>query len=375
MFPTGLRDEIKDEGIVVFSNANSVQNSFCRKFESIVYEEQHPLRTDLTTRFLREMWDSDWYDDFTFTLAVDGEKMRVTPTYLSYDLQLSILLLHYAENGMKVRLKEFILYIENLGWISKNCEMTVYVDVGTVENIVIGGGKRTREAEQREGLFDLVWKDKHYGCSWLYFRHCVLERHFQNLNDFNKEMEQHYFDAYQNRQPAAACTRYTLKKFVFNEQPGLLDDETVEQNSSLIVEDQGCNFCGFYKYYDLFILLKKDSLVYLYRDVSVKNPTLCELLLCHCLEVPYEVHGVSLTGVVNGYGDENLALWADEVILFVSSQRQSGHVLNFYEDYEVCMHYRKAANVIQILGKEQGIMLFHEAYQKAIPLETLNNAE
>jgi len=308
VFPKELRDETKDDIIAYFSDVNSIQTEFCRKFESIIYEEQHPLKTDLTSRFLKELWDYDWYDDYTFTLTVDGEKLRVTPTYLSYDLQLSILLLHYAEKGGKVRLKNFIPHMENLGWISKNCELTIYVNVGAVEKIVLGDRKRTRVAEQEEGLFDLVWKGKHYDCSWLYFRQNVLEKHFQSLSTFNKEIEKHYFEAYLQRQPAVFRTRCTLKKFVVNEQPELIDDETVKQNSHLIVENKGCNFCGFRKYYDLFVLLKKGDLVYLYRDVPVRNPTLCELLLYHCLKVSHEIQEFSLTGVVNEYGNENLLM-------------------------------------------------------------------
>lgn len=116
--------------------------------------------------------------------------------------------------------------------------------------------------------------------------------------------------------------------------------------------------------------MKKDGIVYSYteNDVAIEYPTLCDLLLYRCLQVDHSIKDFSLTGQVDEYGNENLAEWADEVILFVTNQHNCQSIIEIYKDYGSCMHYEKEKELVRILKEEQGIPLFHELYQKSIPL-------
>lgn len=368
VFPVENKAAAHDWNVIVFDGAASIQSQFAFMFENISLHGKNLLRTGLVTRYLKELWDVEWYDDYTFILSEEEERVRVTPTYLSYDLQLCILLLYHSEKGNKVRLTSFIPYIENLAWVSKNCEMTVYINVEAA-NPVFGGGERTEAAGEEAGIFDFVWAGQHYGCSWNTFVMDVLEGYFDTLRKLDKPSEQYYFQGWQKNRQLKHGEPVLLKDLLAREQDGLAN--SAEPYFNLIVKDYGCSFCSVYKYYDLFVLLKKEDVVYLYEDVSVKYPTLWELLLYHCLQVNRYTEEFSITKETDVYGMEDLAKWADEVVLFVTDRQQCDNVINFYDSYGACIHYEKRNGVVSILAEEQGILLFHGLYQEAVPLETL----
>ena len=185
-----------DDKVVCFGNVDNIQKRFCSEFEQIYLCGENFLKTGLITRYLKELWDVDWYDDYTFLLHEDGEDIRVTPTHLSYDLQLSMLLLFCAESGLKARITDFLPYMENLAWISKNCEMTIYVNATVVRDLVVGSSEQTRAAEDEERVLDFIWKGEHYNSSWSSFWFDVLRKHFDDLGHLNREAEQYYFDEY-----------------------------------------------------------------------------------------------------------------------------------------------------------------------------------
>lgn len=258
--------------------------------------------------------------------------------------------------------------MENLAWVSKNCEMTVYINVEAAKP-VFGGGERTEAAGEKAGIFDFVWAGQHYGCSWNTFVMDVLEGYFNTLRQLDKPSEQYYFQGWQKCRQLKQGEPVLLKELLTREQDGFINVAGLYLN--LVVKDYGCSFCSVYKYYDLFVLLKKEDIVYLYEDVSVKYPTLWELLLYHCLQVNRYTEEFSITKETDGYGMEDLAKWADEVVLFVTDRQQCDNVINFYDSYGACIHYEKINGVVSILAEEQGILLFHKLYQEAVPLETL----
>lgn len=48
--------------------------------------------------------------------------------------------------------------MENLAWVSKNCEMTVYINVEAAK-LVFGGGERTEAAGEEAGILTLYGLD------------------------------------------------------------------------------------------------------------------------------------------------------------------------------------------------------------------------
>jgi len=95
--------------------------------------------------------------------------------------------------------------------------------------------------------------------------------------------------------------------------------------------------------------------------------------LYRCLQVDHDVKEFCLIGQIDEYGNENLAEWVDEVILFITNQHNYQNIIEIYKDYGSCMHYEKEKGLVRILKEEQGIPLFHELYQKAIPLGSLDS--
>lgn len=361
-----------------FQDVHSIQKKFCSEFESMAILGRNPLRTELITRYLKELWNVEWYDDFTFLLDVNDERMRVTPTHLSYDLQLTILLLYYAELEKEVRLMQFIPYLENLGWVSENCEMTIHLDVAAVQYFSIGGGERTEEAIKKEGLFDLVWQGKHYNCSWIDFIWDELGEYFEELKVFDKKAEQHFFGVFRQSVPDFQTSHYSLVEFVQEKKPNFVEDQIVHQYPELIVEYEK-DYLFESKYHKLFYLLRKGDTIYYYNQTAGKYPDLCSLIVYYCLSIEHstegdsfgEGKGFSVTGKIDKWKIEDLAPWADEVILLVGPETHD--VTDFYKDCEVCMRYVRKDNLLQILSKEKGIPLFHEWFQKSVPLSILAN--
>jgi len=148
--------------------------------------------------------------------------------------------------------------MENLAWISKNCELTMYVDATVVQALVVGGGERTRAAENEDGIFDLVWEGENYGCSWSSFWFYVLRKHFDTLGYLNKEAEQYYFDEYLKANPLLGVEVCSLREFLEKYEPEIVKKESILP--SVTVEFHGSAFRSAYRFYNLFILLKKMAL-------------------------------------------------------------------------------------------------------------------
>jgi hypothetical protein len=172
-----VEDDFCVSNLICFGDKEDIQYKFCRYMEAIYYfGNANFLRSDRICQYLRELYEVEWVDDYTIMMKEEGrDAERAIATVLDYDIQLTMQLISLSKyKGHRVYLAELVPWISNLKWISENCELILYIPASL--GIPIDRTKqRERDASSQDGLFDFVFKDKHYDCNWLDFKYKILE--------------------------------------------------------------------------------------------------------------------------------------------------------------------------------------------------------
>lgn len=360
-----------------------IQCELCKCIEDVYYlHVPNYLKSDLICQYLKDKGDIEWVDAYSVIMHEHGKPEKTFVTSLSYDLQLTMLMIAAYEKGKCVRLQSFIPWMDNLVWISKHCDMKVYVDV--TADIAIDSSYKTLLEEDK--IFDFVLQEKHYLMDWLHFKYSVLSDYTDEKKILTKEKEQIYFDKYLKEE-----------KFLFEKENNLsfdkcfLVDDSFEEmekckeryHDLMVQADIGLAEQEQYNYY-LYIILKKDENYYLYEMSSVDDPSWLELVWYHCLDLTIDIKekeieqfSVITSDYVrldksNQYCRDryyiNLTEWSDEILLFMLDDVVDCNVIDYYKRYGACIHYDKKEKLLHFLERRDGLLKFHEWYQMARPL-------
>lgn len=330
-------------------------------------DARNPLRSKLICRFLREAWDVEWAGNFTILANTLGEKGIHFATWLSYDLQATMLLLYYHEHGgVPVMLNHFSPYIKNLAWVSRNLEMTVYVSLSEETEIPCDSKEENEKLYHTKGLFDFIFQETHYSCSCCHFQLFLLDEYHRQQKVLTKKKENAFFTKYLREELHSSGEKQTLSlaEFVALTQnsafplPEWRREEldalgiriTCDRNASLI-------YRPWIRNYHLYLILKKGKRYHLRETTSFKNPTLEELIVHYCI------------GDREGEGAE-IPDWAEEVLLFLNDSADESGDERFYQkkNYGACIHYKKAKKQLFLYSRPEGLAIFHQWYQRAEPL-------
>jgi hypothetical protein len=76
-----------------------------------------------------------------------------------------------------VVLRSYIPWVADMAWVSENCDNDMNLYILPQETMPVDDSS-TREvvASETPGIFDFVYKGKHYDCDYLHFRVDVLMR-------------------------------------------------------------------------------------------------------------------------------------------------------------------------------------------------------
>lgn len=368
-------DNFYKEGIVYLNNRKDIQMDFCRILEGIpMFYEENPLRSELICRYLKEVWDVEWNSDYTFYLDAHGEKRTVFATWISSDLQATILLLHYYEESAPIMLHAFIPYVENLVWVSKNIDMTVYIRWSAEHFIPCDDKEKNIELYRSPGIFDFIWRGQHYDCSCLDFEFSILEGYMSEQRKLTKEKEDACYQKYMREELLSSGEKTTVSLEAFvkeldKDNCWLAGDLAVinelkpleASEISVLCDRDYSLFKSFYcKYYHLYMIYKKKGHYYLYEINSVKNPTIPELIACHCLGNTWlEESRIS--------EDRQRMEWAEEVLLFSYDGSEECADGDVHKKYLICMRYQKERQLLSIYNRAEGLQIFHEWYQASEP--------
>jgi hypothetical protein len=170
---------IKDrDSVKVFGNRENIQLQFTKYLEDMYFRrEPNHLRHPLVCRYLKEDRSGIyWVDDYTIMMKEEHrDAERAVPYVLDYSIQLTMQLIYLSTIGVTdVVLRSYIPWVADTAWLSEHCnDMNIYIPCNRTMPIDECSSREIR-ASQLPGIFDLIYKGKHYHGDYLHFKYDVL---------------------------------------------------------------------------------------------------------------------------------------------------------------------------------------------------------